>query len=187
MKFQLPRKHLEEGFSLIEVLVTMIILLVGLLGLIGLQGKALNAQMEAYQRSQALVLLQDMVGRLEANRTNATLYKTTGVGSGYNSSTLIANCSAKPSRAEIDLCEWHNLLLGASELDNSSGNPIVSMIGGRGCITSGAGANDYVVTVAWQGLSSTVASGSDCGKDQYGSDDKLRRTVSAPITVGVTH
>ena len=176
----------SKGFSLIEVLVTMIILLVGLLGLIGLQGKALTAQMEAYQRSQALVWLYDMAGRLEGNRKNAASYKTTGVGTGHNSSALLTGCPAKATRAEVDLCEWHNALLGASERD-SSNNPSITVVGARGCVyeISATDPKQYLVVVAWQGLSPTAAPSNDCGKNQYG-DDKLRRTVSVPITVGVT-
>lgn len=64
----------NAGFSLIEVLVTILILMVGLLGLAGLQGRAVTSQMEAYQRSQALILMKDMADRINANRKNAASY-----------------------------------------------------------------------------------------------------------------
>lgn len=174
----------QNGFSLIEILVTMVILMVGLLGLIGLQGRALNAQKESYQRSQALVLVQDMMSRIEGNKTASAGYKTTGVGSGFNSNNIMA-CAG--TRAAIDLCEWHNLLLGASEL-NSSGVPVGGLIGARGCVyeISAAEPKQYVVAVAWQGLSSTKQPDLNCGTGQYG-DDTLRRVVATPITIGKTH
>ncbi|MDP1679332.1 MAG: prepilin-type N-terminal cleavage/methylation domain-containing protein [Candidatus Nitrotoga sp.] len=43
------------GFSLIEVLITIVILMVGLPRLASLQGRALTSQLESYQRSQALM------------------------------------------------------------------------------------------------------------------------------------
>jgi hypothetical protein len=56
------------------------------------------------------------------------------------------------------------------------------MIGGRGCITAGA-ANEFIVTVVWQGLVPTVAPAStDCGKDSYGTDT-LRRAVSMRVVI----
>ena len=56
---------------MIEVLITFVVLLVGLLGLIGLQARTQQAELESYQRGQALVLLQDMVDRMNANRIDA--------------------------------------------------------------------------------------------------------------------
>ncbi|MDP2155736.1 MAG: type IV pilus modification protein PilV, partial [Sulfuricella sp.] len=58
----------ERGFGMIEVLVSLFILLTGLLGLAGLLARSQQAEMESYQRAQALVLLQDMVARINANR-----------------------------------------------------------------------------------------------------------------------
>ena len=65
------RTRPQAGFTMIEVLITFVILLVGLLGLIGLQARSQQAELESYQRGQALVLLQDMVDRMNANRTDA--------------------------------------------------------------------------------------------------------------------
>ena len=118
----------QNGFSLIEVLVTIVILLIGLLGLAGLQVRALNAQMESYQRAQALVLIQDMANRIDANRKNAADYvTTTPLGTGYGS------CTDTGAGSAGDLCAWNDALLGAAELD-SSNNKVGAMIGARGCV-----------------------------------------------------
>jgi len=61
----------EAGFFMIEVLITVVIVLVGLLGLVAVQAKSQVAEMESYQRSQAIVLAQDMASRMNANRTDA--------------------------------------------------------------------------------------------------------------------
>ena len=172
----------NAGFSLIEVLVTILILMIGLLGLAGLQGRALTSQMEAYQRSQALILLKDMADRINANRSNAASYVTT-LGTG-------AACPAAGATvASVDKNEWCNALLGAAEVQG--GAKVGAMIGARGCIYQTvapvAGTpGEYLIAVAWQGLNSTAAltvgPAAACGSGQYGSDAK-RRLVTLPLTI----
>lgn len=169
----------NAGFSLIEILVTIVILMIGLLGLAGLQGRALTSQMEAYQRSQALILLKDMADRIEANRVNAASYVST-VGTG-------AACPAAGATvASTDLNEWCNALMGAAETQSGVGNVGV-MIGARGCITQIAAPasgveSQYLVAVAWQGLNTTAVPTITCGQNQYGSE-ALRRVVALPVTI----
>jgi type IV pilus assembly protein PilV len=177
----------NKGFSLVEVLVTIVILLIGLLGLAGLQGRALNAQMESYQRSQALILLKDMVDRIDANRANAAAYVTTGLATPYlgTGNAADANCSAKATWQLRDSCEWNNALLGAAE--TLGGNKVGAMIGARGCVyqivapAAGVPA-EYLVAVAWQGLNSTAAPAILCGQGLY-SGEALRRVVALPISL----
>ena len=57
----------QRGFTMLEVLVALLILMIGLLGLAGLLVTTQQGEVEAYQRKQAAVLLQDMVDRLLAN------------------------------------------------------------------------------------------------------------------------
>jgi type IV pilus assembly protein PilV len=170
------------GDSLIEILITLVILMVGLLGLAALQGRALSAQTESYQRSQALILLKDMADRIRANSGNATLYVTTSpLGTG---ATTPATANVAVNR---DLTEWHNELLGAAETEG--GANVGAMIGARGCVyqlvapASGVAA-EFLVAVAWQGLAATVSPAVDCGQGNYGADDRLRRVVTMPVSVG---
>ena len=166
------------GFSMIEVLITIVILMFGLLALAGLQGRAVTAQMEAYQRSQALVLLNDMADRMNANRKNAAAYVAT-LGTG-------AACPAVGSSvASKDLNDWCNALLGAAEVQ--SGSNVGAMIGARGCITQTVApatgvASQYLIAVAWQGLNRGFTSTNTCGQNQYGNE-ALRRVVSIPINI----
>ncbi len=169
----------SRGFSLIEVLVTIIILMIGLLGLAGLQARALTAQMESYQRSQALILLKDMASRIEANRKNAAAYVTT--------LNPAASCPAAGATvASKDLNEWCNALLGAAEVQGAA--KVGAMIGAQGCITqtiapaTGVSAQ-YLVAVAWQGLNSTAAPSITCGQNQFGANDALRRVVAIPVNI----
>ena len=174
----------HKGFSLIEVLVTIVILVIGLLGLAGLQFHALTSQMESYQRSQALVLLQDMSARINDNRINAASYVTsTPLGAGNSI------CTATGAGVAGDQCAWNNELLGAAETD-SSANKVGAMIGARGCvyqiIAAASGIpGQYLVAVAWQGLNPTAPPAVNCGKGSYGSSDALRRAVTLPLTIAI--
>jgi type IV pilus assembly protein PilV len=176
----LPSVRSQEGTTMMEVLVSIIIVVVGLLGLAGLQSRVALSEVEAFQRAQAVVLLQDMVGRLNANRKRAADYVTASpMGTGQSSQ----NCSAKTG-ADRDLCEWSNALLGASE--SSGGLKVGAMIGARGCVANTVAAmpSQYVVSVVWQGVNRTVAPGATaCGSGLYG-DEKTRRGVTATVMIG---
>ena len=172
-------KSRHEGFSLIEVLVTIMILMVGLLGLAALQTNATVAEMEAYQRSQALVLAQDLADRISANKGKAAEYVKNDIGLATDI------CDGKTGSA-LDLCEWGNQLAGAAEV-TADGAKVGAMLGARGCVTSPS-ANVYMVTVVWQGMTN-VGTGPAvaCGKDQYGAGvlDGQRRAISQIVRVAL--
>ena len=166
----------QGGFSLIEVLVTIAILMIGLLGLAALQTNATVAEMEAYQRSQALVLVQDMVDRIAANKNNASSYLVTAAGGATQDCTALTG-------AALDVWEWNNKLAGAAEV-TAGGTKVGAMIGARGCVTQPtAGARVYVVAVAWQGMRQVSFStpGYTCGVGLYGTGK--RRFVSQVVRV----
>jgi len=170
----------QGGFSLIEVLVTIAILMIGLLGLAALQTNATVAEIEAYQRSQALVLVQDLADRIAANKTNADSYKRTDIGITFDATNCQTGYAAV---ADQDVCEWGNKLNGAAEV-TGGGNKVGAMIGARGCVTEPT-PNYYMVTVAWQGMTKagTTTPGAACGTGSYGAG--LRRTVSVVVRVGL--
>ncbi|HKK14561.1 MAG TPA: type IV pilus modification protein PilV [Gammaproteobacteria bacterium] len=64
-----PSRRPQQGFTLVEVLVALIVLSIGLLGLAAMQTKGLHYNHEAYLRSAATVLAQDMTDRMRANRS----------------------------------------------------------------------------------------------------------------------
>lgn len=170
----------EQGASLIEVLVTIVILAAGLVGLVGLQARLQVLEFESYQRSQALLLLQDMVSRIELNRRDALDYD--------GQSVVAGSCPTSGSTvASQDLAQWCGALEGAGE--QSSGQNVGAMLGGRGCVAQAGGG--YLVTVAWQGVSplSTPPSSVVCGEGLYqcaGSgvaDDRCRRAVTAIVQI----
>jgi type IV pilus assembly protein PilV len=175
-----PRYRLTMGgISLIEVLVAIVIVSFGLLGLAGLQGRATSAELESYQRGQALILLQDMVNRIENNPADADGYLTgeTPLGTGSAS----ADCSVLTDRAAIDACEWSRLLQGASESIGT--RSVGAMINARGCIDATGAAREYRVAVVWQGMGETAApTSTNCGSNLYDSEAS-RRAVTSTVLI----
>lgn len=186
----------QAGISLIEVLVSMLIVAFGVLGLAALQARAMNSEFESYQRSQAVILADDMVERIRMNRTAMGSFKNISNstdGSGYlgtaGSGSYTLDCSA-PGQAVADLCAWNGLLQGAAQ-KNSSNASIGAMIGARGCITYDpttevTGVPDsglFTVTVVWQGGQDTVVPSANCGNGLYGTETK-RRAVSMSFRLG---
>lgn len=170
-----------RGVTMIEVLITIVILTIGLLGVAGLQARMQLAEVESYHRSHAIVLLQDIVARVAANRRNAMNYVTaTPLGTG----NALQNCIGLTGSA-LDLCQWNNALLGAAET-SSGGQQVGAMIGARGCISnvSATMPREFTVAVAWQGVTPTVApTATTCGQGLYG-DEQTRRALVARIKIG---
>jgi len=176
------------GFAMLEVLITLLILLLGLLGLLGLMTRTNTAQLESYQRVQAVILMRDMFNRIESNRGVAGCYSNgtvgTQFGTGYaGTPTCTLGIAAQNAQAVADMTAWHALLLGSAE--TQSGNKIGAMIGARGCITQIDAVNNiYMMSVVWQGMTPTAAPKVTCGLGQYGATESLRRAVTVTLRIG---
>jgi len=177
----------ERGTTLFEVLIALVIASIGLLGLAGLQMRMQLSDVESYQRAQALLLLDDMANRLEANRDQAATY-VTGPGAPLGSGMTCPTTTT--TLVQTDTQQWCTALQGAAEVTGA--NKSGAMLGARGCVET-LGANSYLITVAWQGLSPTAApsAGVACGAAQYDSltaasgctGDLCRRTVTTVVDI----
>ncbi len=187
----------QRGYSLLEVLVSMAILAVGLLGLAGLQSRVSVAEMESYQRTQALVLVQSMADRIAANATALRADINNGTANAVYTTVLnstdvgaaVQTCTG--TGAARDLCDWGNEIAGAAET-NASGSAVGALTNGRGCIRQ-PNANDpylYLVAVSWQGRIASKAppaqvdcgSGSGTGAANYTAAEK-RRVVTLSVRI----
>ena len=182
-----PRRRAMRGFTLIEILVTLVILMFGLLGIAGLMAQGQRASFEAYQRQQALALANDMAERIKANRPgvdNTAVGKTYAdvvslgapVGDGSRFKTASVDCAASTCTTaevvEYDAALWDGVVAGsAAEKDRSTGDPIGPLLKPRGCVQTLPGATacpacggppasrqvSYRVSIAWQGNFPTAA------------------------------
>ena len=175
-----PTTSGQRGALLIEVLVAILICAFGLLGFAGMQARATSSEFEGFQRSQALVLIEDMVSRMNANRAHAAEYVAGGlIGDG-----ALEDCAALAGAA-LDLCEWGNLIRGSAE--RRAGAGVGAMLSARGCITRPATSTDrYTVSIAWQGILPTAGATSPCGAgDVLFPDETLRRAVSSTVCIAL--
>ena len=126
----------ESGFSLIEVLVSLLILSIGLLGLAGLQGVALKTADSANLRATAAILSHEILEQMRANRAAAI--------NGDYDLALADDDNAAPSEpekncdeeacnaAEIalhDVYTWRDKIVSGSNTSNQfpSGNAAIAV------------------------------------------------------------
>lgn len=172
-----PFLRQARGFTLIEILVTLVVTAIGLLGLAGFIVRASTLGSDTVQRTRAAVLLQDMANRISDNKA-AALAGSFVTGQVYGASPSATPCIDEPDAARQQLCEWNNLLAGAN--DGGSG---AAFLGYRGCVTRpNAGDPMFVVTVTWGSLTPSAPSGDLCGTGVFG-DESLRRVLRMQVRV----
>lgn len=123
---QIPQYRVSAGFSLIEVLVTLVVLSLGLIGLASLQITSLRFNQSALSRTQASILAADILDCIRANPGNAANYAITA--------------SATPSTGTIagtDLTNWR------TRIANSLGTSATSTVTGPDA------ENKYTVEIQW--------------------------------------
>jgi type IV pilus assembly protein PilV len=171
------RQRAQRGFTLIEILIALVVLAFGLLALARGIGRASQAEMEAWQRSQAMLLAQEMVNRIGINQKQAALYV------GDYVPDRVEDCSAADSQVALDACQWRNRLLGDDVRDETGA--MGAPLGARGCVTNPA-PNVYLIAVAWQGTVATEAPDSACGTGAFDREENRRvfSTVLQVATLG---
>lgn len=101
------------GFSMIEVLVTIVIVAFGLLGFSGLLTRSVQDNRAAFMRTQATVLAYDVIERMRMNRTAA-------INGAF--STAIGSTPAGSAMADIEIREWKGMLAKALPAGDSAIN-----------------------------------------------------------------
>ena len=111
------RGGLSRGFSMIEVLVSIVVLSFGLLGMVGLQAAALKNNRDARLQSTAVGFAREMaemmranaaVGALQTNNPYFGDFSGTGLAPGTTSDCLsVGNtCANAMSVANAQMTEW---------------------------------------------------------------------------------
>ncbi|RSZ60294.1 type IV pilus modification protein PilV [Massilia atriviolacea] len=135
----------QQGFSMLEVLVAMLVIGIGMLGIAGLIITNLKNNQSAYARGQATILANDIVDRMRANRTVAQADKTK-----YEILVTADSPTAKGTVHEADVSEWRKALSD-------------SLKDGKGGI-SFANNGNVVVTIQWDDSRASKDSGATVGK-----------------------
>jgi len=121
----MPRTSRQHGFSLLEVLVSIVIIAVGALGAAGMQINALKNTGSANDRYRAASLASAMVDTLRANRTEAV----TG-NANFVSAVAAGSCTGTPN---TKITGWQNQI--ACELPNGKGGVAINAFTKRATVT----------------------------------------------------
>jgi len=140
------RRHFQFGFSMIEVLVTLVIMAGGALGLAGMQIASVKYNAEASVRSKATLLAIELSDRMRANMAGVKAGNYTrnlGYAAALAATVAAPGCGSTSdctaaTMAQLDLNSW---------LD-SIGKALPGGTGAVVPVTSNAYANNIVVM--WQ-------------------------------------
>jgi len=100
--------HHQSGFTLLEVLITVIILSIGILGLAGLQFNALRSNQNAAQSTIAALQLIDAADRLRGNLTGANNGDYDELAGGGEDPGCISTGCTRQQLAQYDAWSWNN-------------------------------------------------------------------------------
>ena len=134
------------GFSLIEVLITLLIVAVGILSIAALQFRGLQYSNDAHMRSNYNIFAYDIMDRMRNNMANIANY--TG---DYEVPTTwpsgdVCNENTSPPTAANDLICWRQQLF--NHLPPGSNANITT--------AAGAGYTQYIITMDWRSRDDTL-------------------------------
>lgn len=181
----------NSGFTIVEVLVSIIIFSIGLIGVARLQLVAKQNNYDAVQRVAASSVALDILSRMRSNHAVLNTYVSnsgsTTIGRESITTEPAPNCGSlgnacnEDQLAQHDLWDVEQALDGAAEQD-ADGNALGGLTLPTLCITGPAsGASGvYTVAIAWRGKAElSNPSTSTCGQTTglYGSSNEFRRVI----------
>lgn len=177
-----------NGFSLIELLVTIVVFSIGLLAVAGLQTVAKQSNYEGMQRSTASQIAYGLLEDMRMNGEALTSYVNAADLGGNviaaepapNCRTVGAACDAF-QRAAHDLWFWESVLDGAQEVRDGTetGGLLEPTLCINGPVAGDAGI--YEIAIAWRGsvaLSNPQINACGAGSGKYGDGDVNRRLLT---------
>ncbi len=177
----------QNGFSLVEVLVTTVVFSLGILGVTGLSAFSQRSTYESAQRSTASQLAYSLMQDMRFNDAALAVYLAAGtLGGGSRGAEPVPNCNdplipCTPAQfAAHSLWEIERML--DTGLETSLGVGTGGLVAPNACITGPAAgaAGSYTVTIVWRGVTELTDPGlNNCGTGTglYGPADNFRRMV----------
>lgn len=149
----LKQMQKQQGLSLIESMVALLVISVGLLGIAALQVTSMKQNNSALHHSQAVWIGYNMADRIRANFAQFNSYNGTDTGSKTYEPVCGAEACAPNTLVVLDQAEWQ------TEIQN--------LPGGLGIISQPT-ADELLIRVMWDdegtGVNGTACSG-DSDKD----------------------
>ena len=178
----------QQGITLIEALVTLLILAVGALGIASMQLAGLKYASGSYGRTQAVILADDMANRLKSNRVFALNLDDNGAAAGQSPYELAGFDSATPAAAtdcldvtvicdsqqlaNYDLLTWRNELARVLPSGRGMITTIDRVVTGRNGedITQ----RQFNIAIEWRQVSSSTSDTSVATAANFDPDDELQ-------------
>src|SRR5210317_2150509 len=172
----------QDGFSLIELLIALIVFSVGLLAVAGLQTLSKQSNFEALQRTSGSQIAHGLLEDMRINGDAMNVYLAAGeIGGGSRGAEPAPNCSGAAvcnaeQKAAHDLWFWEQVLDG--NMETSAGLGTGGLMFPSLCIDGPAvgGPGIYRVTIAWRGSVSLVNSVNNpcgAGNPNYGNENEF--------------
>jgi type IV pilus assembly protein PilV len=181
------RTKQQRGFSLIEVMVSVLITSVSLLGMAGVQVTSKRASHEAIQRTTATTMAMDILERMRSNPQGLAAYSSAALGGGTITAEPTPTCSNDTTDvcnslqlAAHDLWEWEQAIDGAAETRLVDEVEVATggLVKPTGCIAVAGGM--VTVTMAWEGYEALSSPGGNLcgvGLGKYGTEDDKRQVI----------
>lgn len=141
----------QQGSGLVEVLVALLLLSVGVMGFIALQVRAASTGNEAFARTQAMAIAQDLAERVRVNARQVPFYTTAG------NWRLNGNITA----CETNVCTPAQV--AQYDIDNVVNSAATLLPNGQVRMQQCPGSLGNCVLVSWDDTNPTVGAGDqDC-------------------------
>lgn len=145
----------QAGFGLIEVLAAVMVLAIGVLGFVGLQVRAIQASSDAFYRTQAMAIAQDLAERVRINYGQLATYKTT-------TQWPTTGLTSAPTNCMTGTCSATDMVTFDSQSVRYSAQSLLpqGLVNMESC--QGTTSNLSCIYVSWGGLLPTAGAGGQC-------------------------
>ena len=157
----LIRKHIQQGVTLVESMIALLVISIGLLGIASLQITAMSQNASSLNHSQAVWYAYNMSDRIRANKGEFANYDGIDTTNSYSQDCMSSACT-NAQMLTADAADWSTM--------------IANLPGGRGIIANTA--DGLQVSVMWDD-EGTGATGTNCGTNPN-VDLTCYRLVVAP-------